>query len=219
MPDPCVLDAEATADLSALDMRCGGEVGSTLLLHVPDTGDARPSPAPEAQDRPSQVSMPDASSSSEALPPAPDAPSPSAEEGLLSSTEVPNGIDADGLAKIAGAAGGDSTLTIALALIAVVGAGTTWKFFTQLSEQKHEQRMKQLEIEARAQGNGAAQPPPCQAATMKLEAEIAELKTRLVAVEKKATTLSADFDGEDVERQLKKLQKAVKAMQEAHDAR
>ena len=140
-------------------------------------------------------------------------------EGLTESVGAPAGVDADGLAKLAGAAGGDTTLTIALALIAVVGAGTTWKFLTQFSEQKHEQRMKQLEIDAQAQGNGAAQPPPCQAATVKLEAEIAELKTRLGAVEKKSMSLSADFDGEDVERQIKKLQKTVKAMQEAHDAR
>ena len=161
--------------------------------------------------------MPDVSPPSEASDPVVDAPVPASEADLTASTEVPdglNGLDADGLAKIAGAAGGDSTLTIALALIAVVGAGTTWKFLTQLSEQKHEQRMKQLEIEARAQGNGAVQPPPCQAATVKLEAEIAELKTRLAAVEKKSTSLSADFDAEDVERQLKKLQKTVKAMQD-----
>ena len=170
-------------------------------------------PVPEAPAPADAVSGQEAPASKEA------ANEPADAKGLTESVGAPEGVDAEGLSKIAGAAGGDTTLTIALALIAVVGAGTTWKFLTQFSEQKHEQRMKQLEIEAQAQGNGAAQPPPCQAATLKLEAEIAELKTRLGAVEKKSMSLSADFDGEDVERQLKKLQKTVKAMQEAHDAR
>lgn len=137
-------------------------------------------------------------------------------ETLTASEGVPSSLDADGISKIAGAAGGDAALAIALALIGLVGAGTTWKFFTQFSEQKHEQQMKRLDIEAQAQGTGAAQPPPCQVATLKLEAEIGELKTRIAAVEKKSTSISADFDAEDLERQVKKLTKTVKAMQEGN---
>jgi hypothetical protein len=137
-------------------------------------------------------------------------------ETLTASEGVPSSLDAEGLKKISEAAGGDASLAIALALIGLVGAGTTWKFLTQFSEQKHEQQMKRLEIEAQAQGTGAAQPPPCQAATLKLEAEMGELKARLAAVEKKSTSISADFDAEDLERQVKKLTKTVKAMQEGN---
>lgn len=118
------------------------------------------------------------------------------------------------LAEISKATGGDSTLTIVLALVAVVGGGAAWKFYSKFSEQKHEQAMKQLDLEAKLKGMGAAQPPPCQAANAKLEADITDIKTRLAGVEKKAATLSADFDAEDIERTLKKLTKTVKAMQE-----
>lgn len=118
------------------------------------------------------------------------------------------------LAEISKATGGDSTLTIVLALVAVVGGGAAWKFYSKFSEQKHEQAMKQLDLEAKIKGVGAAQPPPCQAANAKLEADIADLKARLAGVEKKAATIGADFDAEDIERQVKKLTKTVKALQE-----
>lgn len=129
-------------------------------------------------------------------------------------TVEPSSPTTSELAGLAQATGGDSTLTILLALIAVVGGAAGWKFWNKLSEQKHEQAMKRLEMEAAAKGVGAAQPPPCQAAQAKIEAEIDGLKGRVSGVEKKATSISADFDAEDIERQLKKLNKAVKALQD-----
>lgn len=118
------------------------------------------------------------------------------------------------LAEISKATGGDSTLTIVLALVAVIGGAAGWKFWGKLSEQKHEQQMAKLKLQANAQGLNGAQPPPCQAAQAKVEADIADLKTRLAGVEKKAATIGADFDAEDIERQVKKLTKTVKALQE-----
>ncbi len=159
--------------------------------------------APATDDAPTDVPSTDA---------APVEAPPSGE--TTASTEVPSGIDADGMSKLAGAANGDSTMLVVLGVIGLAGAGTTWKFLTQWSEQRHEQKMKQLDIDERASGLGAASPPPCQAAHAKLEAELAETKSRLAAIEKKSMSLSADFDGEDLERQVKKLTKTVKAMQE-----
>lgn len=115
---------------------------------------------------------------------------------------------------IASAAKGDMTMTIVLGVVALAGAGTTWKFLTQFSEQRHEQKMKQLDIQERSAGLGSASPQPCQATNAELRGEITDLKARLAAVEKKALSLSSDFDGEDVERQIKRLSKAVKALQE-----
>jgi hypothetical protein len=115
---------------------------------------------------------------------------------------------------IANAAKGDMTMTIVLGVVALAGAGTTWKFLTQFSEQRHEQKMKQLDIQERSAGLGSASPQPCQATNAELRGEITDLKARLAAVEKKALSLSSDFDGEDVERQIKRLSKAVKALQE-----
>ena len=128
--------------------------------------------------------------------------------------DAPAGLDADAMSKLAGAAGGDTTMLVVLGVIGLAGAGTTWKFLTQWGEQRHEQKMKQLDISERAQGLGSAQPPPCQTANAKLIADMEALTARLAAVEKKATTLTADFDGEDLERQVKKLSKTVKAIQE-----
>lgn len=139
------------------------------------------------------------------------------ETTLTATTEAaasPSGIDAEGVSQLASAAGGDSTMLIVLGVIGLAGAGTTWKFLTQWSEQRHEQKMKQLDIDERAAGLGAAAPPPCQTAHAEMKAEMEALRARVAAVEKKSTSLSADFDGEDLERQVKKLAKTVKAMQE-----
>jgi len=110
--------------------------------------------------------------------------------------------------------GGNPALTVILALIVVVGGGAGWKFWNKLSEQKHEQRMREMELKAQKAGLGGAQPPPCQAKQAEVDAKLAETASRLAALEKKAASLSADFDGEDIERQVKKLQKVVKALQE-----
>jgi hypothetical protein len=119
---------------------------------------------------------------------------------------------------IAKATGGDSTLTIVLAVLAVVGGAASWKFWNKLSEQKHEQKMKEMDLDAKKAGLGAGQPPPCAAKQIETDAKLAEVTTRLAALEKKSASLSADFDGEDIERQVKKLQKTVKSLQEQSHA-
>ena len=81
-------------------------------------------------------------------------------------------ITPESLGQLSAANSADPTLTLLLAILAVVGGGAAWKFYTQYSEQKHDQKMKQMEIDAKIQGLGAAVPPPCQAENVKLEAEI-----------------------------------------------
>lgn len=145
------------------------------------------------------------------------APAPPAPVAVEAHTTEPAPAPAPTAAELAGiaeATGGDSTLTIVLALVAVIGGAAGWKFWGKLSEQKHEQQMAKLKLQASAQGLNGAQPPPCQAANAKLEADIGDLKARLAGVEKKAATIGADFDAEDIERQVKKLTKTIKAMQE-----
>lgn len=106
----------------------------------------------------------------------------------------------------------DPTLTLLLALLAVVGGGAAWKFYTQYSEQKHDQKMKQMEIDAKMQGLQGAQPPPCQAANVKLETEIKEIKARLGKIDQKMS-LNADFDGDLLTRKFKKLERRVKDLE------
>ena len=103
-------------------------------------------------------------------------------------------------------------LALALAVLAVVGGGAGWKFWTKMSEQKHEQKMKELELQAQAQGLNGAQPPPCQAKQVETDAKVAALEVRVKKAEKAAASLPSGFDGEDLEKRVTKLEAAMKRM-------
>lgn len=108
--------------------------------------------------------------------------------------------------------GGGGGVAIILAIIAVVGGAAGWKFWQKLSEQKHEQKMKELEIKAQAQGLNGAQPPPCQAANAAIEARLTAMDSKLVSIEKKTSSFSAGFDADEVEDRIVKLEKKVKTL-------
>ena len=107
--------------------------------------------------------------------------------------------------------GGDYAPMVAIALagMAVAGGSKAWNYYRDRAEQKHEQEMQKLKIEAQSQGMEGQQPPPCQAANQKIQAEVDALKSKLSAVQKKTSMISADFDGEDVERQIKRMKKRI----------
>lgn len=107
--------------------------------------------------------------------------------------------------------GGGGTVAIILALIAVVGGTAGWKFWQKLSEQKHEQKMKELELQAQSQGMNGAQPPPCQAANAAIETRLAGLEAKIAGVEKKTSSFSAGFDADDIEDRLVKIEKKLKS--------
>lgn len=130
-----------------------------------------------------------------------------------SSYEVQPDPTANSINQIAQTTGGDNSLTLMLAMLAVVGGGAAWKFYTQYSEQKHEQKMKQLELDAQAAGLAGAQPPPCQAAKVKLEAELQEVKSKLEGLDRKLA-FTADFDADLLERRMKKLERKLKDLEE-----
>lgn len=121
-------------------------------------------------------------------------------------------ITPESLGQLSASNPSDPTLTLLLALLAVVGGGAAWKFYTQYSEQKHDQKMKQMEIDAKMQGLQGAQPPPCQTANVKLETEIKEIKARLGKIDQKMS-LNADFDGDLLTRKFKKLERRVKDLE------
>ena len=117
--------------------------------------------------------------------------------------------------------GGGGMTGIILAIVAVAGGGAAWKFYSQRSEQSHELAREKLKLEAQAAGLNGAQPPPCAAANVALEQKVAALTARVdaaeakaVAAEKKSSNLSADFDSEGLERQVKRLAKTVRELQE-----
>jgi hypothetical protein len=112
---------------------------------------------------------------------------------------------------------GGGALGLIAALIAVVGGTAGFKLWTKISEQKHEQSMKKLDIEQANAGLQGAQPPPCQAAHHTLVAEIKALQARVVALEgrvEKAEKATAGFDPSvdvgDLEERVEVLEKALR---------
>ena len=107
--------------------------------------------------------------------------------------------------------GGDYAPMVAIALagMAIAGGSKAWSYYRDRAEQKHEQEMQKLKIEAQSQGLEGEPPPACQAANQKMQADLDELKSKMSAVQKKTSMISADFDGEDVERQIKRMKKRV----------
>jgi len=105
---------------------------------------------------------------------------------------------------------------VVLAIVAVLGGGAGWKFYSQSSKQKAELANKQAEqahelamaeLNAKMQAPSVS-PPPCVAAHTSLEARIA-------AVEAKASRMTLpdfpdDFDAELLIARVEKLEKAAK---------
>ena len=100
-------------------------------------------------------------------------------------------------------------VAVALAGMAVAGGSKAFKLYRDWAEQKHEREMKKLEIESQNQGLEGQQPPPCAAKCAAMQAEIEGLKAKLAGIEKKTSSISADFDGDDVDRQMRRMKKRV----------
>tara|TARA_R100001443_G_scaffold98757_2_gene105827 strand:+ start:4133 stop:4570 length:438 start_codon:yes stop_codon:yes gene_type:complete len=105
-------------------------------------------------------------------------------------------------------------LAIILALLAVLGGKKAWSFYSERAEQKHELELKKLEMQRDMAGAGAVSPPPCQAVQAKLEASLEETKAKVASLEKRLLVIGDDFDSEDIERKVKRLQKAVRELQD-----
>lgn len=103
-------------------------------------------------------------------------------------------------------------LAFGLAILAVVGGGTGFKLWTKMSEQRHETRMKELEIEAQKAGLNGSQPPPCQVKQAEVDAKLAAIEARLGKVEKTSLALPTDFDGDELIKRLAKAETAIKRL-------
>ena len=144
-------------------------------------------------------------------------PAPAAVE-TAATPAVPDLVESVGVAQDITAAadaaqslGGDYAPMVAIALagMAVAGGSKAWSYYRDRAEQKHEQEMQKLKIEAQSKGLEGEPPPACQAANQKMQSELDDLKSKLSAVQKKTSMISADFDGEDVERQIKRMKKRI----------
>lgn len=121
------------------------------------------------------------------------------------------GVTAEDITKITQQTGNDSTLTIVLAFIAVIGGAGMIKFYQKWSEQRHEQAMKRLDIEASQAGLNGAQPPPCQVKQAEVEAKLSSIEARLVKAERMSVSMPDDFDAEDLQKKVDRIEKTLKA--------
>lgn len=153
---------------------------------------------------------------------APVAPAAPALQPTVEQPVAPPTLGTQDLEQLAQQTGGNAYLTAVLAVIALLSLGI-WKHLGKVSEQKHEQAMKQAELDAQKAGLNGAQPPPCQAAQAKVEAELASAKSaigalegRLAAAEKTlaklASAVPTDVDVGEQEDRISKLEKSLKAV-------
>jgi hypothetical protein len=149
--------------------------------------------------------------------PAPE-PAPTLVETVAAPTAVSELVESVGVsqditaaADAAKALGGDYAPMVAIALagMAVAGGSKAWNFYRERAEQKHEQEMQKLKMEAQSQGTEGEQPPACQAANQKIQLDLDALQSKISSIEKKTSMISSDFDGEDVERQIKRMKKRI----------
>ena len=200
---------------------CKLSLGSSIRIY--DEKPAKKETKPVSQ----ETKVEDAAPAPEPAPAPTPAPEPApAPVETVAAPAVPELVESVGVSQDITAAadaakslGGDYAPMVALALagMAVAGGSKAWSYYRDRAEQKHEQEMQKLKMEAQSQGMEGQQPPPCQAANTKMQAEVDGLKSKLGAIEKKTSMISADFDGEDVERQIKRMKKRIDELFEITD--
>ena len=139
------------------------------------------------------------------------------EEQIETVEEIPVSAEIEQATSVASDIGGEyaTVLAVVLALLAVLGGKKAWSFYSERAEQKHELELKKLEIQRDMAGAGSAPPPSCQTVYTKIEASLEETRAKVASLEKRLIVLGDDFDSEDMERKVKRLQKAVRDLQDA----
>ena len=120
--------------------------------------------------------------------------------------EVKSLVPADGNANV---------ITVALAVVGVAGGGAAIKLYQNMVKSKHDQKMKELEIEERRTEKQDDKHQACAAERVALEAKIVALTAKVEEVlTRQPSTGSSfdlgDFDPEELEERLKKIEAALK---------
>jgi len=191
----------------------GWEEGSAFRFHY----NSEEAPMPEvepaapviAEPSPSLAAPIEAAAPVEA-PVAPVAPAPAAPVAEAQTLAPDPTTAASELQGLVGAAGGDSTLAIVLALVAVLGGGAAWKFYNQKSAQTHEVKMKELELKAQQPSQS---PPPCIVKHGELDAKLAAVEGKVAKIHEKTAGMSVDGPSSDeLDERMVKLERAVKVL-------
>lgn len=95
------------------------------------------------------------------------------------------------LSKLVPANGQGGMTTVLLALLAVAGGGAAWKFYSQHSKEKHEQKMKELELKA---SQPSDQHPSCKADSAAIHENLRKLADSTSATSSAVTAVSQRVD-------------------------
>lgn len=133
---------------------------------------------------------------------------------MTASVGVPDNAIAD-VKSLVPASGDASMTTVALAVVGVAGGGAAIKLYQNMVKSKHDQKMKELEIEERRTEKQDDKHQACAAERVALEAKVAALgaKVEELAAKQPSTGSSfdlGDFDPEELEERLKKIEAALK---------
>lgn len=128
---------------------------------------------------------------------------------LVATVEQPanDNVSAE-LMKLAKENSSDPTVTMILAAMAVFGGGAAMKFYRQWSEQRHEEKMEKIKMDSKNQDKS---PGECQTVHAQLTAQLTEVKSKVNSLE---NSIDVDFDGDRLERRVKKLEKWKKEQEE-----
>ena len=197
------LDAMSAERLEGCDI----PEGVTFRIHYGDTMDpvAEPETPPT---EPVEAPIPPASEAPTGLP----VGTPVLPEEPQAQALSPS--DTLDLSQVQALADGDPMIMLAVLLIMVLGGGAGWKFWTQYSQQKHEQALERLKLERDMAGHGGASPPPCQTAHAEIERKLAALDKRHSDLAKKVgLMIRSDSPGvEELDERLARVEKQLKAL-------
>jgi len=121
--------------------------------------------------------------------------------------------------------GGASVVTVLLALIVTAGA-VAWKFGPGWMEAKREREAKQAELEEKKLDQQASQHIECKVARDLLDAKVASVESTAAGLSARIDELAGKVEqqgslavgGDDVEKRVGKVEKALKALQKAPSA-
>lgn len=141
-------------------------------------------------------------------------------QNTVASVGVPT-TATDELSKLIPANGQISGLTVVLAAVAVLGGGAAWKFYSQRSKEKHEEKLREMELQA---SQPQTQHPSCKAENEAIQGELKKLheavasmsssvsdaSQRLAKLESKVESPDLPEGMDYLEDRIKKLERAIK---------
>lgn len=133
---------------------------------------------------------------------------------MTASVGVPENAIAE-VKSLVPADGNANMITVALAVVGVAGGGAAIKLYQNMVKSKHDQKMKELEIEERRTEKQDDKHQACAAERTALEAKVSALTAKVEELTAKMPSTGSsfdlgEFDPEELEERLKRIEAALK---------